>query len=1018
MKKISESIRNKGLLTLSLIILLFFLIRFALIFIGTKLGETRENEQNQIKMNMLMNILSEGNDKRAAADARITGYEAADVELVTNLLKELVTEDGYIGPRVLPDSFVVELRNDRLILPEEYQAYGTDLTREVIEEGLKNGTMSVAVTSASAAGEASPAIDGENAEDPSEDPVFVPGFLTFKKLCEDTVYVSIMPEDEYNSYLDRYSYNIYEALQSADAAFGGISLAVQEQDDELQLTWQIGINETEDVLSALGLTVETIRSRTPVLTLNGQDYACETHEIVSRSTDGDNLLLVQMLPLLSFREQNIRRSLLVDLLMVMIFLTITVYVLSVQHYTAEHELTPAQAAHFKPSKMRSRMVNVGLLSILITFVLALLIESVGQFYVELRYGRDTLQIVSRQLETMNLERQKNDVEEEESWYTYYGEEMASLFTAYPELATREMLQKCCDAVQVDYIMLFDHNGHLTNCSRAYSGFTLTDEQDKELYDFRRLLHGMSGSIVHDTSAEGLTGLERHLIGVGMPDEATGKHGALIMALMPDVAERWYSSFEDDTPLTVASGTYCFAADSATGEILYSSSASMVGKTIREYGLPETSLRDGYMDLTSVLGTDYLVVTSRNGNWVYYFAVKAGTMFEPVLRYGVIIAVLFAVVLALLLVFLLGGYNEKAYQEWTALLAQSKEKDASPLSEKAADKIETSLMQGKEYVTRQQKTILHKISKGLRWDQREPKEKARLVLRIGIVALLLLCLNVLWEKRLTNENYSTLLGFLLHGDWMRGLNLFGLCSTLLIISVAYLINLLSIVILRLSSGLAEKTGQTISRLLFSCIKYITVFVVIYFGLGYLGFPTSTIIASLGAVSLAISLGAQSLISDILAGLAIVFDGSFQVGDVVSINGTKGTIEEIGVRCTKMCVSENNILIINNHEIGNIVNMSKRPSLFTLDIRVPSERPLLPLEEILNRELPLLGEKCPEIVGSPYLMGVTGLTNEDVCEQPAYRLTIAARYEEKDNQTVKLFLNREVKLLFEREGISLL
>ena len=44
MKKISESIRNKGLLTLSLIILLFFLIRFALIFIGTKLGETRENE--------------------------------------------------------------------------------------------------------------------------------------------------------------------------------------------------------------------------------------------------------------------------------------------------------------------------------------------------------------------------------------------------------------------------------------------------------------------------------------------------------------------------------------------------------------------------------------------------------------------------------------------------------------------------------------------------------------------------------------------------------------------------------------------------------------------------------------------------------------------------------------------------------------------------------------------------------------------------------------------------------------
>ena len=43
--KIKKSMRNKELLTLGLILLLFFVIRFALVFIGTKLGETRENEQ-------------------------------------------------------------------------------------------------------------------------------------------------------------------------------------------------------------------------------------------------------------------------------------------------------------------------------------------------------------------------------------------------------------------------------------------------------------------------------------------------------------------------------------------------------------------------------------------------------------------------------------------------------------------------------------------------------------------------------------------------------------------------------------------------------------------------------------------------------------------------------------------------------------------------------------------------------------------------------------------------------------
>ena len=87
---------------------------------------------------------------------------------------------------------------------------------------------------------------------------------------------------------------------------------------------------------------------------------------------------------------------------------------------------------------------------------------------------------------------------------------------------------------------------------------------------------------------------------------------------------------------------------------------MVGKTIREFGLPESSLRDGYMDITAVSGESYLVVTSREGNWVYYFAVNAGTMFKPVLRFGLLVAALFAVILALLLAFLLGNYNEKNY----------------------------------------------------------------------------------------------------------------------------------------------------------------------------------------------------------------------------------------------------------------------------------------------------------------------------------------------------------------------
>ena len=1005
MKKIRESIRNKEILTLTLIVLLFFLIRFALVFIGTKLGETRENEQNQIKMNMLMSIVSEGNAKRTVADERITNHESADVRMITNFLKELVTEDGYTGPRVLPGGFVAELRDGRVILPEEYQALSSTVTLEMIEEGVEKGkVMGVALIPESAE---------ENGAGSIEQHLLAsPGFLTFEKISEDAVYISVMTESEYDTYLNNRSYNIYEALESADAAFGGITLAVQKQDNGLHLLWQIGMNNVDNALSAAVLTEKTIHEQPSTLTLDGQEYLCTFNELVTRSADGEDTILVQLLPLVSPREQNIKRALLVDLVMVVIFLAITVYVVSVQQYTTSHELTQEQAERYRPDRMRGRMINVGILSVLLTFSLALLIESVGQLYVELRYGRDTLHIVSKQLEAENQEWQNSFMEEEELWYAYYGKEMASLLSAYPELASTEKLQESCEALNLDYIMLFDSEGKLTNCSREFSGFTLTNEKNSELYDFRRLLYGMPGSISHDTSADGMTGLERHLIGVKIPAKSTGMHGALIMALMPEVVEGW-ASFNDETQISVAGGTACFAADSDTGEILYSSIASMVGKTIREFGLPESSLRDGYMDITAVSGESYLVVTSREGNWVYYFAVNAGTMFKPVLRFGLLVAVLFAVILALLLAFLLGNYNEKNYQESIKLYTQNLLRENGLNPGKTLSMIETKQARRRksDLQEKQEENFLKKISGLLEWEQLQPKDKTIIVLRIGLVILVFYSLSVLQGKQLANESFSTMLGFLLHGEWMRGLNLFGLCSTLLVIATAYLINLLCILILKLTDKMSAKGGQTVHSLMYSCIKYATMFGVVYFSLGYLGFPNSTILASLGAVSLALSLGAQSLIADILAGLTIFFDRSFQVGDVVSINGTHGVVEEIGVRNTKLKVPVDNILIINHHKIGEIVNMSKRLSEYKLDIRLSVEQPLLPMEEMLNRELPSLGKKCSAIVEGPYLIGVTELAG------PAFKLTIGAKIQEKDSYSVMLFLNQEIKLLFEREGISL-
>ena len=127
--------------------------------------------------------------------------------------------------------------------------------------------------------------------------------------------------------------------------------------------------------------------------------------------------------------------------------------------------------------------------------------------------------------------------------------------------------------------------------------------------------------------------------------------------------------------------------------------------------------------------------------------------------------------------------------------------------------------------------------------------------------------------------------------------------------------------------------------------------------------------------------------------------------MTINGTRGIIEEIGVRCTKMRIPVDNILIINNHEIKSILNMSKLLSEFKLEIKVPSDQPLIPLEEMLDRELPGIGEKCDKIISGPYIIGMTDFTSGSAGMM-------------RKSGMVLLFLNREIKLLFEREGIDLM
>ena len=159
------------------------------------------------------------------------------------------------------------------------------------------------------------------------------------------------------------------------------------------------------------------------------------------------------------------------------------------------------------------------------------------------------------------------------------------------------------------------------------------------------------------------------------------------------------------------------------------------------------------------------------------------------------------------------------------------------------------------------------------------------------------------------------------------------------------------------------AKTVITLLDGLIKYGSAIALFFLVLNAFGVNTRAIWESVGVITLIIGLGAQSLIADIIAGIFIIFENEYNVGEIVSIDGLRGTVSEIGIRATKVTDAAGNIKIINNSDIKNVVNLSRELSLAVVDCEVSYDVPLELVEKVLKDNLPAMKEKIPQIIEGP-------------------------------------------------------
>lgn len=236
----------------------------------------------------------------------------------------------------------------------------------------------------------------------------------------------------------------------------------------------------------------------------------------------------------------------------------------------------------------------------------------------------------------------------------------------------------------------------------------------------------------------------------------------------------------------------------------------------------------------------------------------------------------------------------------------------------------------------------------------------------------------------------------------------LIATVIIVFVSFAIYFVANFIIKLFST-GSKRAKTTTSLIRSLLKYAVILVAIALILSTWGLNVTGIVASIGVLTLIIGLGCQSLISDVVSGLFIVFDDYFSVGDLVIIDGFRGYVEEIGLRAVRINDKVGNIKSINNSAITTCVNLSRSLNAITVTMDASYNEDIERCEAIFARELPKIKEKIPQIVEGPTYKGVSGFEGSGI----SFAFSIMVKAE--DRFQANRDFNREIYQMFVKNDI---
>ncbi len=282
----------------------------------------------------------------------------------------------------------------------------------------------------------------------------------------------------------------------------------------------------------------------------------------------------------------------------------------------------------------------------------------------------------------------------------------------------------------------------------------------------------------------------------------------------------------------------------------------------------------------------------------------------------------------------------------------------------------------------------------------------LILFAGITAIGFLYYDQIFSETGWCQSNPTSIGFL-NQILAFAPKLVGTVLTLFItLLVLYVVGL---IFKRIFRGTPRR--KTVGRLVNSIFRVVVWVIAVIAILAVWGLNVGALIAGAGVLTLVVGLGMQNLIADVVAGIFLVCDGTLAVGDIVTIDGWRGTVEEIGIRTTKLVNYSGDIRVCTNSTVTTFINQSRRKSYPTVEVSIAYKEDVEKVKKLFEENKEALKAKLPLVQEGPDFMGVSNLGDSGVA------LSFGAYCKEDDFFQVQRDMRGVLKEFFDENGIEI-